>query len=501
MRWLPRSLFGRLVLTQIAFGLVVAVAFLVVIEATHTRFHLEASQRQGLDWARAILAQNPALREAVTAADARLPELLAQLARANPSANFYLVGRDGWVLAASLPPTQLKATTVDLAPVRALLQNHHGLPVLLRDPAQPDDLRIFSAAAVGSADHPDAYFLMVRRAPATAATYLAAHASFPLSDALALVTGVTVPALTAAVILLFLVLRPIRAIRRTIESVEREQLAQSPGPASGSREDVSELEQLSRHFDEMAGRVIELLRRLRDDDRKMREMFANVSHDLRTPLAVIQGCLETLLLKENSLSSQARQLVTAATAQTRSLTHLVETIFELSKLQSPGYRLHREVFSITELIHEVAAKFSARAERRGIALRVIGEDRHIYIHADVLLIERVLDNLIDNAIKHGQDATKIYLIMRDMPDRVEIAVSDDGKGLPPEVQEHLSRDGSLSPRYAGATEQGLGLGLSIVRRILELHGSRLELVRSGVAGTKLRFALFKSDRQQAHWRP
>lgn len=494
MRWLPRSLFGRLVLTQIAFGLVVAVAFLVVIEATHTRYHLEASQRQGLEWAGEILAQNPALREAVTTADARLPDLLAQLATANPSANFYLVDRGGRVLAASLPPAQLKATTVDPAPVRALLQNHHGLPVLLRDPAQPDDLRIFSAAAIGSADDPAAYFLMVRRAPATAATYLAAHASFPLSDALALVTGVTVPALTAAVILLFLVLRPIRAIRRTIESVEREQLAESPGRAPRSLEDVSELEQLSRHFDEMAGRVIELLRRLRDDDRKMREMFANVSHDLRTPLAVIQGCLETLVLKENSLSpGQARQLVAAATAQTRSLTHLVETIFELSKLQSPGYRLHREVFSITELIHEVAAKFSARAERRGIALRVIGEDRHIRIHADVLLIERVLDNLIDNVIKHAQDATKIYLIMRDLPDRAEIAVSDDGKGLPPEVQEHLSRDGSLSPRYAGATEQGLGLGLSIVRRILELHGSRLELVRSGIAGTKLRFALPKAD--------
>ncbi|MFZ5555946.1 MAG: sensor histidine kinase [Pseudomonadota bacterium] len=493
MRWLPRSLFGHLVLTQIAYGLVVALSFLVILELTHTRFHLEASQRQGLDWAREIVSEHAALAAAVgSRADSRVQDLLAQLGKANPSANFYLLDRSGRILAASLPLARLKATTVDLAPVRALLENRKRLPLLVRDPAQPDTPRVFSVTPIGGRPpEPAAYFLMVLLGPSTDA-YLVAHSSYPLSDALIMVTGVTVPALAAAVILLFLVLRPIRAIRRTIEAVEREQLAESPGPAPRSLEDVSELEQLSRHFDEMAGRVVELLRRLRDDDRKMREMFANVSHDLRTPLAVIQGCLETLVLKENSLSpGQARQLLAAAAAQTRSLTQLVETIFELSKLQSPEYRLHREVFSVTELVHEVAAKFSVRAERRGITLRVIGEDKHIHVHADVLLVERVLDNLIDNAIKHAQGATKIYLITRDLPDRAEIAVSDDGDGLPAEVQEQLSRDDSLSPRYAGATEKGMGLGLSIVRRILELHGSRLELVRTGIAGTKLRFALFK----------
>jgi signal transduction histidine kinase len=224
-------------------------------------------------------------------------------------------------------------------------------------------------------------------------------------------------------------------------------------------------------------------------------MFANISHDLRTPLTIIQGCLETAQTKGESLPTPRRSaLMDAALTQCLSLGRLVETVFELSKLQSTDYQLRREVFSIADLLQDVAMKFSLKAMERGISIRIDGGDRHINVTADVLLVERVLDNLIGNALRHAEGANEITIRLVEWAMDVEIMVCDNGSGISAAAWDRiLTEQAGKPPSYPGATENGFGLGLSIVRRILELHDTSLGLVTTGANGTTFRFALTKAD--------
>ena len=244
----------------------------------------------------------------------------------------------------------------------------------------------------------------------------------------------------------------------------------------------------------MATRIADHVHQLKDDNRKMRQMFANICHDLRTPLTIIQGSLETLQIKGEYLSAEERRKVMAvASAQIRFLGQLIESVFSLSKLLSPEFRLQPELFSLAELMQDIAIKFSVKAGERGIAIRMFGVERHVRVMADLLLIERVLDNLIGNALCHAESADEITLQLIDNGARIDVVVSDNGPGLSSFLREYLSGTGLRPHPYAGAAARGAGLGLSIVRRILELHTSRLELLSTATSGTSLRFSLHKAE--------
>jgi two-component system OmpR family sensor kinase len=495
----PRSLFGYLVLAQIAYGGILAAGFLVVLEFTHTRYHLETTQRQSLGLAGEILSRYR--REFAPAGPgsdpAPLREFLRHLGYAGPATDFHMVDGQGNILASSLPAPRLRRASVSIGAVESLVLNPQRLPVTIDDPSEPGVSRIFSAARIGSEAEPAGYLLLVLRGQDTG-TFRSHRGSYVFPESIVLIAGVSVLAFGTAVFLLVLILRPIRRLSRTMEMFRRESgIAWPDEDGTGPDPKESELERLSRHFNEMARQIVELLHRLKDDDRKMREMFANISHDLRTPLTVIQGSLETLQIKDGSLPTGDRsRLMGVAVAQTLSLGRLIEAVFELSKLQSPDYQLHCEPFSVAEVVQDVAMKFSVKARERGMSIGIVGGERHIHIMADVLLIERVFDNLIDNALRHAEGADGITIRLAERAEDVEIMVCDNGSGIPAAVRSRILKESSgKPPSYPGTTEQGAGLGLSIVRRILELHGSSFELVTTESGGAAFRFALSKAVRK------
>lgn len=484
---LPRSLFGRLALVQIAFGIAVAFLFALIIGLTHDRFHLESTQRQGVDWADRIADRYRETLVANASRGERLRPLLETLEQNNPAARFYVVAGDGEILAASIALGSLARPRLDTAPIVRLRENDSPLPILIEDPIDARGYKIFSAASISAGELPGAYFLMVLRTPQPQ-TFLATHANYLLSDSLLVAAGVTTPALATAVLLLFMILRPIRRLSATITALEQTQNESGATTASGrARAPTSELDELGHHFDQMATRIADLMRRQQDEDRQRWQMFGNLAHDLRTPLSVIAGCLETLRDDDRSLAAgEAQHMLRLAHGQSRALKRLVESIFELATLHSPDYPLQREAFPIAELIHDVAAKFSAIGRRHGVAVVVdiALADRDWKVDADVFLIERVLDNLIDNAIRHAHGASRISIELRSASDTVEVSVSDDGHGLPTEML-------ADSAEYTAGPKRGRssGRGLRIVRRILELHQSTLTSSRIEPAGSRLAFSL------------
>jgi signal transduction histidine kinase len=207
-----------------------------------------------------------------------------------------------------------------------------------------------------------------------------------------------------------------------------------------------------------------------------RELIANVSHDLRSPLASLRGYIETLLLKEQTLTqSERRSYLEIALHQAQHMQALISELFELARLDFQGYRIEREPVQLGELARDVAQKFELAAQRKQVELRAEIEPGLGLVRADIGLIERSLSNLLDNALAHTPARGHVVLSVQEHDQRVTLRVSDNGSGIPsadlPRIFERFYRVDKARSR----SDAGTGLGLAIVKRIVELHDSRIEV--------------------------
>ncbi len=218
-----------------------------------------------------------------------------------------------------------------------------------------------------------------------------------------------------------------------------------------------------------------------------KELIANVSHDLRTPLASIQGYVETLLMPELNLSEEDRKKylnVTLNSAQ--KLKRLVEELFELSRLESKDKKLNLQSFSIGELALDILLGLKINAESAQIELKSdIAEDIPNVI-ADVALIERVLQNLLSNAIKYCPEGSWILVKAESTEkNQVLVSVADNGVGIPEDQIPEL-----FDRVYRGKNKNsGTGLGLAIVRGVLDLHQSTYKAFNNEHGGVTISFTL------------
>ena len=242
-------------------------------------------------------------------------------------------------------------------------------------------------------------------------------------------------------------------------------------------------------FQHMARQIQQQLTRLKETDALRRELVANVSHDLRTPLASLKGYIETLLLKDDSLSPEQRQqYLQIAFNNAERLNKLVSELFELAKLDAGELKLHKETFSLAELAHDVIQKFELRAQQQNIQLEVDIDADVPYVEADIGLIERVLDNLVDNALKNTPEGGAIRLALDSDGQLVTVQVADTGRGIAEDELPHIFQRFYKKPD-SEASYTGAGLGLAIAQRIVELHGSELSVNSVLHQGTRFDFAL------------
>jgi signal transduction histidine kinase len=251
-----------------------------------------------------------------------------------------------------------------------------------------------------------------------------------------------------------------------------------------------EIDRLSVTFKEMAGRIRQQVQRLQQTDALRRELVANVSHDLRTPLTSLQGYLETLLLKEGQLSAQEqRSYLEIATRQSERLGKLVGELFELAKLDAQVTALNVEPFALAELVQDVAQRFQLAAQQQGVELRVEHPPQLPFVHADIGLIERVLANFIENALRYTPTGGRITLTLTPGVDTVKLGITDTGCGIPPEDLPHIFERFYRVEKTRQEHNGGAGLGLAIAKRILDLHGSTIAVHSVSNHGTVFSFEL------------
>jgi len=287
-------------------------------------------------------------------------------------------------------------------------------------------------------------------------------------------------------------MRKLRALSQSMQQFKDSGLQGNSAVTMSENKPRDEIDAMALTFKEMAQRIHLQMCRLEETDALRRELVANVSHDLRTPLSSLSGYLETLLLKSSDLTEPERQsYVKIAHENANRLSMMVEELFELAKLDANEVQPQQELFSLSELAFDMSQKFHLRAAEKNIQLDVDIDETVPYVTADVGMIERVLDNLIDNSIKHTPEHGCVRLHLSTEQGKVQIAVSDTGYGIAEEEIPNIFKRFYRKPANTEdkSAHTGLGLGLAIASRIVELHGSRLSVNSVLHQGTTFQFSL------------
>jgi signal transduction histidine kinase len=247
---------------------------------------------------------------------------------------------------------------------------------------------------------------------------------------------------------------------------------------------------LARAFNQMADTINAHLEQLKKTDELRRELVANVSHDLKSPLATIQGYIETLLIKGDRLSNnEQRRFLEIVFQSTKSLDMMVGELLELSKLETKQVKPVLETFSMTDLAQDVFIKFETRADNRHIHLTAGIPENLCFVKADIALIERVMSNLLDNAIKNTPERGSVRIDLQCSDGKTRFVVSDSGKGIAPEDIPRLFERFYIGRSSGRSSDGGSGLGLAISQKIVELHKSSITVESRLDRGSSFSFEL------------
>lgn len=259
-------------------------------------------------------------------------------------------------------------------------------------------------------------------------------------------------------------LRPLNALQRSVE--QRDALDLTPVPVSASSRDI---EHLGTAINALLGRVSQSMQ-------AQREFSGNVAHELRTPLAGIRALAEYgLAQSEPTVWREQLQRIGASEARA---SRLVEQLLALALADEADAGVQNEPVALDEVVRETVLRYLARADAAGVDLGVQGLDQPVHVAGNVALIEGILGNLLDNALRYGRppsgQSAALTVELARQGDGVRLSVIDNGPGLTPQERRHLMQRG-VRGLHAERLGQGAGLGLAIVAKFAQLMRARFEL--------------------------
>ncbi|MFH2006312.1 MAG: PAS domain-containing sensor histidine kinase [bacterium] len=204
------------------------------------------------------------------------------------------------------------------------------------------------------------------------------------------------------------------------------------------------------------------------------QVLANVSHELRTPLVTIRGYNELMLQEEmGALNDRQRKGLEISAKSIQRLLALIENLIDFARLEKDRYRMSRDLVDLGALLSEIVADSADTLRQKALTVALDLEPQPVLVLGDRTRLKQALRNLIDNAEKFSEPSSTIRLELRRSEDRVTVAIADSGIGIPPEERSKIfdtfyQVDGSSTRPYPG-----LGIGLAIVREIVELHGGHI----------------------------
>ena len=288
---------------------------------------------------------------------------------------------------------------------------------------------------------------------------------------------------TGSLVAALLIFRPAHRRLRALEAAS-ERVRQGDLSARADERGGDEVAALAVAFNRMAADLGGRARQAATSDRLRRQLLADVSHELMTPLTSMRGYLETLAMKEVPLDEQTRARYLAIVDQESvRLEQIVRDLLDLAKLEAAGLRQARDPVPVGALFDRVRDRHGRGASEKGVALSV-SDPEAIVVSGDALRLEQALQNLAANALRHTGSGGAVELTARAAGDgEVELVVRDTGSGI---AAEHLPSIFERFYKADGAREgrsSGSGLGLSIVKAIVDNHGGRIDVSSEPGRGT------------------
>jgi signal transduction histidine kinase len=489
---LRRTLYGRLTVFLLVLFALIGSSYVLLTVFTTRRHIQEVNQQLNRGLAENLVSQK-ILMEDGRINETVLKDVFHMLMVINPNIELYLLGPAGDILAFSAPPGTVERERVSLAPIHRFLSGSSVLPILGDDPRGRTREKIFSVAPIaptGEDSTVGGYLYIVLASEEYDSAVELLGQSYILRLSLGIAAGGLLFALVGGLVGFRVLTRRLRALSVSIDDFRQRHMGGGDGADDSQiRRRGDEIDDLASSFEEMARRINEQMQELEEKDALRRELVANVSHDLRTPLATLHGYLETLSLKETKLAPAERaEYLEAAIRHSERLSRLIDELFELAKMDAGETRPHAEAFSMAELVQDVVQEFRLRAAERGIRLEAHPDVDLPFVEADIGMVERVLENLLENALRHTPERGRVTV--RTIPDGhlLHIEIEDTGSGIAaadlPRIFDRFYRASS-----EGSSLGGSGLGLAISKRILELHGCPIEARSTPGQGTTFAFGL------------
>ncbi len=473
------SLFWKISAVFLLILIVISAVYIYISVNTAEMYFQETRQKLDIKVASHIAADNKFFSGDSLNVNA-LKNVFHNVMVINPSIEVYLLNTSGKILAFDAPSGSVKLKEVPLEPIQKFISSKKETFLMGVDPKAPGKYKAFSAAKVYEKGQFKGYIYVILGGQEYENASQLLFGSYILRLG---VRSMIIALITAAIIGFFAIGFIVRNLRKIIDVIHDFQKGNLK--ARIKLKSKGELQEFAGSFNDMADTIVANIDEIKRMDQQRRDLVANVSHDLRTPLSIIRGYVETVLMKDDQLSAEDRkQYLETTLKSTERLLSLVEELFELSKLEAKEIQPNKEQFSLAELFQDIHQKNLLIAQSKNIKLSLNIEDELPFINADIRMMEKVFQNLLDNAFKFTPASGEIKMEIKKGNDNEIIAlISDSGVGIKKEEVPLVFDRYYQIKRVSSEKSNGTGLGLAIVKKIIDLHEFRIKVESELSKGT------------------
>lgn len=399
----------------------------------------------------------------------------------NPSAEVYVLDTLGNILTYDAPPEKIKTNQVSLTEIKKYLKHEGNVFLTGSDPRNPGVSKIFSASPIIEQQQLKGYVYVILSSEEYENVADLLFTGFIYNVGKKTLLFTLLVAILFGLIAIWYLTKNLRVIQRGVERFEQEDFTTKIQLTS-----KGEFADLAQTLNKMADTIDGNIKQLKSMESLRKELVANVSHDLRTPLAIIHGYAETLVMKEEVISKEDRvKFLDNILKSTNNLEKMVAELFELSKLESNKVKLKKERVNLSELLNDVVGRYQILANKKEIKL-TLSIDEISFVEIDIALMERAIQNLVENALKFTPEKGHIKLKVSEQKGYLKVEVQDNGVGIEEEYLPFVfDRYKKLSTDKDHNT--GAGLGLAIVKKILDLHNVSIKVHSVKGEGTVFSF--------------
>ena len=467
---------------MLALFIIVGVCLGLITRYSTVQYNLEMTQRLNGSIAMYVAAEEPLIENGVYN-EVALKRLAERSMVINPTVEVYLLDNYGRILSHNLPPDSVKLDRVALSPINEFLTDSKR-PLLSQDPRSPENNKAFSTAKITNNGVEEGYIYVILGGQKYEQLANDISKNYIMKLALASIVSVILLAFLIGSLMLLKLTRPLKTLRNKVIEFQKSS-GDSKNTYSGD-----EIDQLNNAFSDMSARIDNQLQQIKNADQTRRDLITNVSHDLRTPLSSMQGYLDTLLIKQDNMDKQTTaEYLSIARKHCSRLGTLINDLFELSKLDSSVIKPDLENFSMSELIQDVSMEFNMQAEQKHIKLSLDLLEGNTNVSADISLMQRVLENLIGNAIKHTPQNGKVTIKLENKNNGFNVVISDNGRGISEHELPNIFNRLYRAENTSNDSNTSSGLGLAIVKKILEIHHTKIKVKSQLDHGTQFSFSL------------